>query len=57
MHAVAAEQETVVLRHRLAAVIQPHLGLDPQRAGQDVRPAGAALPHMVRCQAGQVVAA
>ena len=57
VHAVAAEQEAVVLRHRLAGVVEPHLGLDAQRAGKDVRPAGAALPHMVDGQAGQAVAA
>ena len=57
VHAVAAEQEAVVLRQRLAGVVQPHLGLDAERAGQDGRPAVAALPHMVGGQQRQAVAA
>ena len=58
MHAVAAQEKTVVQRHRLAGVIEPQLRLDAQRAGQDMRAAGSALlPHVIGGQAGQAVAA
>ena len=57
MHAVAAEQEAVMLRHWLARIVQPYLGLDAQRAQKDMRSAVAVLPHMVGGEAGQAIAA
>jgi hypothetical protein len=38
-------------------VVEPHLGLDAQRAVKDARPTLAALPYMVGGEAGQAVAA
>ena len=43
VHAVAAQEKAVVQRHRLGRVVQPHLRLDAERAGQHARLAGAAL--------------
>ena len=57
MHAVTAKQEAVVLSYRLGGVVQAHLGLDAERADQDVRPVAATLPNMVFGQQGQAVAA
>ena len=36
VHAVAAQQEAVVQRHRLGRVVEPHFGLDAKRAGESV---------------------
>ena len=57
VHAVAAKQEAVVPRHRLGGVVEPHLGLDAERAVKDGRPAGARFAHVVDGQAVQAVAA
>jgi len=57
VHAVAAEQKAVMLRHDLAGVVEPHFGLDAHCAGEDVGPAGANLPHMVGGEASQTIAA
>ncbi len=57
VHAIAAEQEAVVLRHRLTGVVEPHLGLDAKRAGEDVRPAGTGRPNVVGGQQVQAIAA
>ena len=53
MHAVGAEQEAVVQRHRLGRVVEPGIGLDAQRAGQQ---GAIALADMVDGQTGQAVA-
>ena len=57
VHAVAAQEEAVVQRHRLGGIVEPHLGLDAERAGKDVRPTGAVVPHMIGGQAGEAVTA
>ena len=45
-------------RHRMRRVIEPHLRLDAERAGEDIRTAGAALlAHVVGGQACQSLAA
>ena len=59
VHAVAAQQEAVVQRHRLGGVVEPHFGLDAERAEQDVGAAGAggALAHMVGGEQRQAITA
>ena len=57
MHTVAAQKEAVVPRHRLGGIVQPQLRLDAERAGKDVRPTGAVVPHMIGGQAGEAVTA
>ena len=47
VHAVAAQQEAIVQRHRLGGVVEAHLRLDAERAVQHARAAGAGLAHMV----------
>ena len=54
---VAAQQEAVVQRQRLAGVIQPYLGLNTERTGQNVRPASAIVAHVVGGQTAEAVAA
>jgi hypothetical protein len=57
VHTVAAQKEAVVPRHRLGGIVQPQLCLDAERAGKDVRPTGAVVPHMIGAQAGEAVTA
>ncbi len=57
VHAVAAQQKAIVQRHRLRGVVEPHLGLDAERAVENVRPAAATLAHMIDGQERQAVAA
>ena len=57
VHAVAAQQKTVMQGDRLGRVVQAHFGLDPERAGQNVRAGGAVLAHVVGGEAAEAVAA
>jgi hypothetical protein len=57
VHAIAAQQKAVVQRHRLRGVVQSHLCLHAQRAGERVRAAARFMAHMIDGQAGQPVAA
>ena len=57
VHAVTAQQETVVQRHRLRGVVEAHFRLHSQRAVERVRAARAILAHMVGGEASHAVAA
>src|ERR1700720_2344055 len=52
VHTIAAQQETVVQRHRLRVVVEAHLRLHSERAGKRVRASGALPAHMVGGEAG-----
>ena len=56
VHAVGAQQEAVVQRHRMAGVVQAQLRLDAQSAGQHGRFA-AVVAHVIGGQPRQAVAA
>ena len=57
VHAVAAQQEAVVQRHRLRGVVEAHFRLHSQRAVERVRATRAILAHMVCGEASQAIAA
>ena len=56
MHAVAAQQETVVQRDRLSCIVETHFRLHSQRAVEGVRAASAVLAHMVGGEASHALA-
>ncbi len=57
VHAVTAQQETVVQRHRLRCIVEAHFRLHPQRAVEHVRAASPVLAHMVCGEASHAIAA
>ena len=57
VHAVTAQQEAVVQRHRLRGIVEAHFRLHSQRTVERVRAASAVLAHMVGGEASHALAA